>query len=635
MLIDFETRSRIPIKAGAWRYAADATTEVMCLAYRDDDGETHLWHPGLDTAHLTRCAEKATRIQAFNAQFELAVWEHIMVPRFGFPAIPMDKWECLMARCAARSLPMDLHSVCIVLGCDVEKDAAGHRLMMKMCKPQKDGTFFDTPEARARLYAYCVADIDAEYAVSRKVPAMPGEEQARWVLDQEINRRGIPVDLPACEMMIDMCRKLVAEGNAELNRITDGALDTVGQHAKIAAYCDMPDGADKYKVADALASGHGTPLQRQVLEIRQKLSKTSVAKYDALKRMAGADARVRGTLRFHKATTGRWGGVGFQPHNLPSPPKGVDAIEVLEEIRDDADWAELLYGDKLSMASWCVRPTVCASPGKTLYSFDYKAIEGRVLAWLTDDPMLSDYETGDPYVTAASWVGEGTPRKIGKVLELACGYQGSVGACKQMAGNFGVSKPDEEWKTLVDMWRGKRQPTVSFWYDLERACKRAIQRGATETIRCLRIRVVHNWLAIKLPSGRCLWYPQPSIERVETPWGAKDAVTFWGQPKDNERKEDYLGRHPRCKRWVHKVTYGGKLTENVVQAIARDLLCFSMQSVTDAGRKVIFHVHDELNMEDEPGLDMNELRRVVERKPGWAHDLPLKAVGWTGERYRK
>jgi len=459
----------------------------------------------------------------------------------------------------------------------------------------------------------------------QKVPPLPEEEQKLWVLDQKINQRGIPVDTDACQHIVNLCAQYKKNANKQLEAITGGALTSIDQSVAMATYCGLPDVA-KATVASELEKG-----PNPVLELRQSAAKASVAKFTKLQAMSMEDSRIRGTLRYYRAGTGRWGGTGFQPQNLPSRgiPKG-QTLKIFQTLLDDPDWAQSMYGDVMHIASWCVRPCVRAPEGKTFYQFDYSSIEGRILAWLAEDPMLEVYAdpTKDVYTITAQSIGPDTPRDDGKVLELACGYQGSVGACKRMAEGTGVEKTDEEWLGLVRAWRDNRKPTVAFWYNIQSACIQAIRSpGVVQTVNRQRIRFANGVLAIKLLSGRCLFYRAPRI--------VDGGLTFMATRKAQDSNKDILETDPLCPRWVRKKTYGGRLVENIVQATARDFLVYSMFRLEASGYKTIFHVHDEVVIEDVPDADEGDMQRLLELVPDWAEGFPLAVDGWTGDRYKK
>jgi DNA polymerase len=371
----------------------------------------------------------------------------------------------------------------------------------------------------------------------------------------------------------------------------------------------------------------------------------SVAKSEALLRGMSADGRARGLLQFHAAGTGRWAGRRFQPQNLKRPQiEDTDtAISIL--MAGDADLVEALYGEPLSVVGDCIRGMVAAPPGKKIVAADYANIEGRVLAWLAGESWKLDafraYDAGtgpDLYKVAYGRAFGIAPkdvskpqRQIGKVMELALGYQGGVGAFQTMAVNYGVRLPDEEVEGLRDGWRSAHSAIKAFWWDLERAAIEAVENpGMTTAVRDIRFKVAGSFLFMRLPSGRFLAYAYPEIQPKTMPW--KDDR---GEPVVKESLS-YMGVNSYTRKWERCFAYGGLLAENATQAVARDILADAMPRLEVADYPIILTVHDEIVCEVASGFgSVEEMVSIMTTLPAWADGCPITAEGWEGARYRK
>lgn len=675
LTIDFETRSAAPLKTcGAAAYAQDETTEVICLALKWKEEEPVLWFsPNFRMAieHLPAgttvvsdrkvrdMIEEADVIEAHNAQFEFFIWKYVM-PRYGFVSdddettdycnVIADKLQCSAAKAAMYGLPRSLEQACEIAGVPQKKDLEGARLMMKLCKPRKalkadilrdhdwrDRTYwYGTPEEFAREAVYCMQDVRAEEALSDALPDLPEAEQKVWRLDLAINNRGVHVDVPACNAVInaiEMHSAKMTKRFRELTGLSSPRQRDATLRELISLGCQM-DGLRSADVEKALKSADGAA--KEILEIRKSLSKASTAKYKAfINAKCDSDNRIRGSLMYHGAGTGRWTGRLIQPQNFPRGtfPDADACIRLFQT--GDVDSVEELYGDPMVAASTCIRGMVTPEKGNDFICADFSSIEGRVLAWVAgEETALNVYREGkDPYKVAASAI-YGVPydevtkeqRKIGKVAELALGYQGAVGAFSNMANVYGVVVPEEQARVIIDKWRGSRPMTKKLWYELDKACRAAIlNHGKEYQYRAVRFRVVKgNKLAIRLPSGRALWYVNPRIGSF-TKGGMEDPEAIL-----------FDGVESTTRKWGTQDLYGGKLAENITQAIARDLLVNAMFRVEEAGYPVVFHVHDEIISEvPEDFGSVEAFENLMCLNPSWASGVPLKAEGWRGRRYRK
>ena len=651
--LDHETRSALDIKkSGAYAYSMHPSTDLWCFAWAVGDDEPALWLPGDPVPDWAGEAP----LRAWNSPFERAIWENILVPRYGFPRVPQDRWTCTASEARAMGLPGSLDAAAKALRLPIEKDDAGHRLMMRMAKPRKvldDGTYtwWDDEERRGRLYKYCQQDVRVERAVMAHVRRLRPSERAVWLLDQDINDRGVQIDRPLVVAAVGMAQRATAAAGQVMAELTSGVVTSVTDNAGLARFLGV-DSVAKDKVEAMLQDADADAVVGQVLTLRQEVGKSSVAKYAATLACACPDDRVRGALLYHGAGTGRWAGRLIQPQNYPS--RGVLKHKVVERLipfvlaGDDAG-IEMVYGPCLQVLSSTLRASIIAAPGHVLMSADYANIEGRVLAWMAGEEWrvraFRDFDTIMGYTKegAAIRVGHdlyklsysrafGTllhevtdaQRQIGKVMELALGYQGGVGAFQTMARGYGVEIADEKADELKVAWRAASPAIVKWWYALEAASIEAVQTGIG-TARGVTFRLESSeWLSCELPSGRKIWYNRPHLRDETMPWGkVKTVLRAWGQ--DSVTKQ-----------WVRYSPYGGLLAENVVQAVARDIMAGAMLRLDRAGYPVVLTVHDEVVAEVPEGFgSLDEFMGLMRQTAKWADGLPVAVEGWTGKRYRK
>lgn len=657
IFIDFETRSRIDLKkSGVWKYAQDASTDVLCMAYLDTealDDQPRLWTPADmpfqdDELFLHTILNRGIFV-AHNAGFERAIYEEIMVKRYGFPVIPPNLWRCSAAKAAAHAVPRGLADACGALALDMQKDKDGRTIMMKLAKPRKPtkndpSEWHNSPADFERLYQYCKQDIRSEVGLFQRLPDLPNDEQKVWILDQEINARGVRVDIETVKSAIVLIDEYNAELTAELSQLTEEMVGSADEREKIRTWCalnglELPT-LQKGQIVDVLASDLPSSVTnpekvRRVLEIRQQLGKTSTAKYAAINEAICSDGRLRDLLMYHGASTGRWAGKGPQPQNLPRNTliKDVETCAGLIRRRNLEEF-RFCYEDPMEALSQMLRAMFIASPGKIMVGGDYAAIEVRVLFWLAGETAgLGMFRKGeDLYVDLAKKiykVKEATKaqRELGKRGILGCGYgmgaKKFVVTCKTHA-NIEIDEPFSEM--VIDVYRTTYRSVVEFWYAQEAAAIEAVKKGTMVTAGKIKWKVANGFLYCRLPSGRCLAYCHPKIEMVETPWKAKkEALTF-------------MQVNPISKKWERDSTYGGALAENITQAVARDLMADAMLRVEEYNYRVLLTVHDELITEQEyiDGVDATEVfKRLMEQLPAWAEGLPVKVETWKGQRYAK
>jgi len=640
LFFDVETRSTVDLtKAHEWRYAADPTTEVLCVGYAVDDDEPQTWIPGDPIPEAFRTA---TTVVAHNFQFERAIATHILTPRYGWPAIPLDRQVCSMTMAYASALPGALENVAVALGLPFSKDRDGYTLMRKMSRPlprrKSDPPdlvrWHDSPEARAQLAEYCKRDVVLERMVYRASPPLSPSEQALFAVDATINQRGFYVDVELAKAARTVAQNERIMINAEITALTKGEITTANQRDKIVAFVrrhgHVLADLTKRSVSAILASETGDDVRR-LLELRREGARASVAKINALLKSVNTDNRLRGTLRFHAAGTGRWSGRGYQPQNLKKvETKDIDAaVDVI--LAGDMNRIREL-GAPLTVAGDVSRSIICAAPEHVLFGGDFSAIESRVLAWLAgEDWKLENYrkydETGEPTLepycaTATRMLGRTvTPedeagRQIGKTADLALGYGGSIGAWRRF--NPGDERPDGEIFQNISDWRQAHPAIGKFWEDLRRAALQAVYTGHRIACGRLSLTMDKGTLLLWLPSGRAVSYPQAHLGPGK--YEGKREVYF----KDNARKA-----------WTETRAWFGLFTENVVQAVSRDLLATAIMRLEAAGYPVVLHVHDEVVCEVPEGTGSVNFLHLLTALPNWAHGLPIAAKTWTGKRYAK
>lgn len=655
--IDFETRSEVDIKVGAYRYAEDPSTEVLSFAYNltGDELDSTLWVPGMAPPQdLIGYIEQGGLIEAHHSFFEHCVWYFILYKRWGWVEMPLDQWRCSMAKCRANGIPGGLDAAGLALGVNTQKDKRGKMLIQKLCKPQRitknnKEKWNNDPVLLRGLYSYNITDIDTEMEISEALPEMVPEEIDIWLLDQKINWRGIYIDRPAVEATLKVMEQAVAKYQAQLVEISDGAFATGGQRAKIMDWCEKQGfplpGFTKGDVTKALAKPNIPDKVKRVLEIRQVLGKTSTAKYQRMMDKMGSDGRVHEVLVYHKAHTGRWGGAGVQVQNLPRPTIKADPEDMVSALSTgDLDDVEFEFDNAFELASSAIRSMIIPEPGKKFISADYSAIEARVLFWLAEDePAMDIFRRGEciycdmaadiykrPYKEIfklyKSEDFEATnQRKMGKDSVLGLGYQ--MGAPKfvdmcLINSNTVISK--EFSQNVVKAYRTKFKSVTELWHGLERAAVKAMQNpGVVFKYKKIKYKFDGKYfLLCKLPSGRYLRYPGAYLKNKPTAWGEDKLTIHYKTYADG--------------RWQDTTTYGGKLTENVDQAVSRDIMRDALLRLEASNYPVVMSVHDESVSEvDKDFGTIQEYCDIMCDLPSWAAGLPVKAEGWEGQRYRK
>lgn len=655
--IDIETFSGANIqKTGAYAYAGAPDFETLLIAYKFDHEkevtviDTHgvgkkevadylesiypeFW-VGLNSQDVVKTA--------FNANFERACLTQYLGIR-----MPPEQWRCTAVHAATLGLPRNLGAVCIALGLpeDKQKDATGKALINYFCKPCKPtkangGRTRNQPEHNKEKWEtfieYNRQDVVAEQEIQRRLSIYPvtEEEQKLWDFDQRMNDLGISVDM-------DMINGIVSHDGISQARLLDEAKyitglanpNSLAQLKKWLAEkgCTMTS-ITKDTTEEMLKNSLLETAVRRMLEIRKSLGKTSIAKYTAMQNAICSDGKLRGVLQFYGANrTGRWSSKIVQLHNLPQ--NKIPDIDLAREFTAAKDFAslELLFGESAFVFSQLIRTAFTASPDSRFVISDFSAIEARVIAWLAGEQWRMDvFNThGKIYETSASQmfhvpiegIKKGSRlRQQGKIAELALGYQGAFGAIKKMDKEESI--PDDEIPILVSNWRAANPAICKFWYICENAAKAAIKEHRTIKIQHgLMFTYINRILFIRLPSGRKLAYYDARLEDNDK---GKETITYAGTNQDT-------------KVWGRLETYGGKLVENIVQAVARDCLAVAMMRVDKLGYKIVLHVHDEMVV-DVPNSDAEASKVITEVMSlpiGWAQGLPLKGDTYETRFYKK
>lgn len=629
--IDFETYSEGDIrKLGAWGYSKHPTTEVICMAYAYGEEAPILWLPSMELPEFAK-DPSSFKFNAWNSFFEYCIWHHVL----DWPEVSVPQWNDTAAHAAALAMPRALGACGAALGLsqDQQKDKRGKYLIQRLCKPYR-GKRIQDDELLNELYDYCVQDVVAEREISKRLRPLNTLERKVWELDQTINIRGVFIDTQAVDDALIIIDQVVEYLNGEVSRITDGELVNVSQRQRVIDYIGslgfVMEKFDKAYLEVVLKDESLPDIARRLIEIRQQLGKTSTAKYTALKELVTDDHRAHGLLMYHGAATGRWSGKHFQPQNLPRPSFD-DTDKCIELFQfQDAEILGAIYNEPMEALSSSLRGMICAPEGKRLIVSDYSAIEARVLAWLAgQEDVLNVFRShGMIYEHTASQIYgvelqnvDKEQRFIGKVATLALGYQGGAKAFQGMAEMYGVDIDTDLAETVKSDWRNANKKIVRFWWDCEAAAIKAVKSpGKTFRVRAIAFRVVGSFLFCRLPSGRALAYYQPRI-----------AIGKF----DNEQVT-FMGTNSVTRKWQRQETYGGKLVENITQAVARDLMAEAMLRIEESGYEVVLSVHDELIAEASNDFgSVEEFEKLMCELPTWAQGLPVNSEGFECKRYRK
>lgn len=626
--IDFETRSRVDLPTyGLDKYAKDPSTEVLCMAYSIDGGPVQLYTPQFAIPQFL--FDPKTKFTAWNAAFEYNILRYVMeVP------VQWEQFTDSMALAAANNLPQGLEDCAIVLDAQYKKDPIGKRLLQKLSKPKKDGTWNEDPELLDQLYEYCKQDVRTEMSVAKQLRGLPSNEQAVWVLTQKINERGVPVDPAELKNAVFACENNKSEINREITEMTGGY--TANQPAKLIGWLAergvKVDDLTAETVTKLLQRSNISDEVRRVLELRQQGSLTSVAKFEKMLEVQVA-GRIRNTLVYHGASTGRFasrGGLNLQ--NIARPTLDDDAIkEATERVLVRGE------GGTMDELSSLVRAAIKAPEGYVFVDADFSSIENRVASWIAgQNDVLEAFRLGlDEYKQFASTALYNVPyeevtkemRQVSKSAVLGCMFGQGARGLVEYADGMGVKLTPMESDKAVKAYRTKYAKVKNAWYDFEAQAINAINMPG-EAFRSGRVvfKVARDALWMQLPSGRLICWRQPQVEQQLTPWGAmKDGVTVFNQ-------------NTFTRKWGRNKLIGSSIFQSAVQATARDMLTEAMLSLENNGYSVLNCIHDEILLlvpEAEGDSALKHVLELMTKPPSWSPDFPLAAEGWVDRRYRK
>lgn len=658
--LDFETRSALNLgRCGVYRYAEDLSTDIICMAYSIDGGVVQGWMRNEPFPTDLRAALDAqAEMHAWNAQFERVMWR-VMQGWYDAPYVPLGRWHCSAAAAAAMALPRSLGEAARTLGVTEQKDDAGHRLMLKMCAPRRDRQkniiypleWRESPDDIARLLDYCKQDVRTEMAVAKHVRALPPSERETYLLDQRINDRGLRLDMPLVRAAQRVVTQGLDEANREISLISQGKIPGVTKVAAMKDYlADQGIAVPSLKknvVAEMLA-GQLPSTARAILELRADAGRTSVKKLDAMEACVCEDGKARGLLLYHGANTGRWSGKLIQPQNFARPDvKDIESY-IPDMLTADALERISLLAPPLAVVSSMLRSMIIPSPDCRFLSGDYSAIEARIVNWLAgqDDvlDLFRQYDAGDKtkdaYVVTAmrlfklpfEKIRKFPERQTGKFSELGCGFgMGADTAVTQAKDQYGLILTLEDAQDIIADYRERHPAVVALWKELHSAAFRALANPGVPVEAAngkLRLMKSGSYLWMMLPSGRLLCYAHPRIVDQEMKWSTPE--------KPDIRPAIVARGMGKSKQWVPITLYGGLLTENAVQAIARDIMCDAMKRLDREQYQPVLSVHDEV-LADTPLTvgSLPEFTALMQQVPDWAAGLPVAVESWEGMRYHK
>ena len=655
--IDIETFSSCSLqKSGVYRYVEAPDFEILLFGYSVDAGPVKV----VDLACgekipddvLDALTDETVIKSAFNAAFErICLSEYLK--RMGRSLDPFhdnhplstelarylnpESWRCSMIWAATMGLPLSLEGVGAVLGLEKQKLTEGKELIKLFCQPcvptkANNGRTRNRPEDEPVKWAafkhYNVRDVETEMSIQERLQKFPVPDFIwnEYHIDQEINDRGVRIDLPLVRQAIDMDTRSRTELTKAMKRLTE--LDnpnSVQQMKQWLSDNGMETDSLGKKVVAELIKGAPPELQR-VLVLRQQLAKSSVKKYQSMVNAVCADGRARGMFQFYGSRTGRWAGRLIQMQNLPQNHL-PDLAEARSLVRaGDYESVEMLYEDVPDTLSQLIRTAFIPKDGNKLIVSDFSAIEARVIAWLAGETWRQEVfaKGGDIYCASASQMFKvpvekhginGHLRQKGKIAELALGYGGSVGALKAM-GAIEMGLTEDELPPLVEAWRQSNPHIVMLWWDVDHAAMEAVKYHSTVKTHGILFSYRSGMLFITLPSGRSLAYVKP---KIGTNKFGGECITFEGTGG--------------TKKWERLDTYGPKLVENIVQATSRDILCYAMKTLRCCS--IVMHIHDELVIEADPRMSLDAVCEQMGRTPPWADGLLLRADGYETEFYKK
>jgi DNA polymerase len=657
--LDFETYSDVDLKkVGAYRYAEDPSTEVLCLAYSIGEGPVKLWHPLLSTPAdlLEALCRQDYMLAGWNSgSFERRIWNIVCTLDFGWPELPKEKFYDVMSDALACGFPASAEEAAIATGAKEKKDQVGKALIKKLCQPckptKKNGgitrwTKELAPDDFRALYDYCIQDVKTERAIMHALPAQPtlsGMERKIWRHTQDINDRGMPIDIETVQILVRLIDAKKKQLEEEVTLATNYIVDRPTQRDRIKNFLkdnydlDLPDmqGTTLDNVLETLEEG---PAKRLV-EIYREYNHASIAKFKRLLTQICSDGTIKDNLVYHKAGTGRYAGAGFQMQNLPRATSKI--IEtVLEAIHKfELDVIEFIHGNIIELAKCVLRPIICAPPGKTLTCDDLTGIEARMTSWVAGEKeLLKKMGQGlDVYRLSASEMygilyelipKSSKERQSGKVCVLAGGFGGGENAIYEEAQKQGLDITREDAGKMSRDFRRGRPKLPKTWRAFGDAALEAVKNPGQPVL--VRTNVKFSFcmfgphLAMSIPSGRKLWFPFARAGEEMAPWGkmVEHVSAMWVNSV--------------TKRWERRVITGASFFQSAVQGLARDVL-MEAQLRIDPVYPVIGSVHDECFSltPATPEYSIQGFQKLFAQVPTWCPDMPIDSDPWQGRRYRK
>lgn len=689
-VIDFETFSEIELVmgagkkgVGAYEYSLHPSTEILCLAWRvgtaaglakSTKADTRIWASRLEYGEPARqefidiLLNPKIILVAHNAFFEECITRNLFARKYVSPKMgarieaavaDFGRWYCTMAQAQALALPASLGEIGKALDLEIKKDAEGARILQKWCKPRtptdkNPKTRHDDPAEFEKLLDYCRTDIGSEVELFLNTPWLTPEEWKVWQLDQKINWRGFSVDRRLIESAMSIVRNEQATVASRAYKLSGGAVDSIKSPKQLKPWleaqgCFLPN-VKKETIEAAIDNGLAEGPALEMLELRQTGGGSSTAKFAVFERTTRSDGRCRGSIKYHGAgRTGRFAGAGVQPQNMPRPPRWFrsEMMDTACEVVGDGDtnMIRLLYGEPMQLLPALARGVIVASPRKVLHVADWNAIEARVLFWITGDTEgIKAFKEGRKIYEEQAAIIFGTTlenilakgkesfeRFVGKESILGCGYQMGPPRFKAECARKNIPITDEVADRAVKSFRLRHEAVTDHWYDIEKTAIDAVRSGRRQTLGMVSYEVEGDFLFCYLPSGRRTAYYKPEVVYEMNKWGKKQPkLYFWG----------LVGMPGKQRKWKRQSTYGGKLTENITQATARDIMVSAMQRVEAEGWEIVLSVHDELLSEIDTELakrthTIHRYDALLAEAPPWAEGCPLAVEGFETLRYRK
>lgn len=656
--IDYETKSEADLKkVGAWVYSIHPSTEIICLCWAYDDEEPVSWHPAQgitpELLELYRRVDKREPVEAHNISFEYSIWTNVQRPNYRAPAFNLAQLRDTMAVAHYYALPGGLDKLARVLGLP-GKDPEGARLIQKYSKLHlKKAKRVIPPEDLLKWIKYCKEDVREQRLISDYLGDLPEAEQEVFLMDLEIETRGIRLDHAGIAAASDVVERRGAELEKEFFKLTGVG---VNQRDKVLAWFHAQGVELENMTADhleeVLEEWELPALARRALKLRLSAAQASTKKLDKMAMQSDAHEISCFQCKYHGAQTGRWTGGGWQPLNLNRGKEDSDPEDLVANIMyRNPRWLDLLYGDAMKAVSWASRHWIKAKRGNRLQAGDFVSIEAVVLACLAGEDWKVDafrngtkiyeamadkiYNLPPGTVTKATHPME---RQDGKTGELAFGYQGALNAWL----NFDDSgrHTDERIIEICKAWRKEHPAIVKFWYDMERAAVKAVETGKEVECRDISFKLTDEWLAMRLPDGKRIWYWAPELRLAMPAWhkptgqDAKPACA--AGTCDCEAKPQLTYMAQKFGKWRRVTTYGGKLVENATQATARQILTPAMLRVRKHGYPIILSVYDEVVCDTPMNHgSLKEFEELLGEREGFFRDWPISVDCWEGDRYKK